>query len=71
MEDMITATALVPAMAMVIVILIIATATITTVMEILMDIKNRAMTGMTIAMDQGMVPVIGDEMIGQGDRITF
>ncbi len=70
MEDMITATALVPAMAMVIVILI-ATATITTVMEILMDIKNLAMTGMTIAMDQGMVPVIGDEMIGQGDRITF
>jgi len=70
MEDMITATALVPAMAMVIVILI-ATATITTVMEILMDIKNRAMTGMTIAMDQGMVPDIGDEIIGQGGRIPF
>jgi predicted metal-binding membrane protein len=69
MEDMITATALVTAM--VIVILIIATATITTVMEILMDIKNRAMAGMTIAMDQGMVPVIGDEIIGQGGRIPF
>jgi hypothetical protein len=68
MEDMITATALVTA---IVIIILIATAPTTTVMGILMDIKNLAMTGMTIAMDQGMVPVIGDEIIGQGGRITL
>jgi len=52
-------------MAMVIAILI-ATATITTVMDILMEIINPAVTGMTVIMDQGMDPVIGDETKGQG-----
>ena len=66
-EDMVTA----QAMDTVIIVILMAVATIITVMEILMDIKNLAMTGMTIAMDQGMVPVIGDEIIRQGGRITF
>ena len=57
------------AMAMVIVILI-ATVTITTVMGILMDINNLAVTGAAIV-DHGMDPAIGDEIKGQGGRIVF
>jgi hypothetical protein len=63
MEEDIT---MVLTMAMVIVILR-ATATITTVTGILMDINNLAVTGITVTMDQGMVPVMGDEMRGQGE----
>jgi type 1 fimbria pilin len=60
MEDMIMALA--TAMAMVIVILV-ATTTIITVMGILLDINNLAVTG-TIIVDHGVDPVIGDEIIG-------
>jgi len=66
-EDMVTA----QAMDTVIIVILMAEATIITVMGILMEIKNLAMTGMTIAMVQGMVPVISDEIIGQGGRSTF
>ena len=45
----------------VIIVILMVAATIITVIGILMDIKNLGMTGMTIAMDQGMVPVFGDE----------
>ncbi len=63
------AMAMIMAMAMVIVILI-ATATITTVMGIIMDINNLAVTGMTIV-DHGADPAVGDERIEQGGRIIF
>jgi len=53
------------AMAMVIVLLR-AMATITTVMGILMDINNLAVTGAVIV-DHGVDPAIGDEMKGQGE----
>jgi hypothetical protein len=73
MEDMAMVMGLVMvlamAMAMVIVILI-ATVTITTVMGILMDINNLAVTGAAIV-DHGMDPAIGDEIKGQGGRIVF
>jgi hypothetical protein len=71
MEDMamVMGLVMVLAMAMVIVILI-ATVTITTVMGILMDINNLAVTGAAIV-DHGMDPAIGDEIKGQGGRIVF
>jgi hypothetical protein len=61
MEDMIMALAT----AMVIVILV-ATTTIITVMGILMDINNLAVTG-TAIVDHGVEPAIGDETRGQGE----
>jgi uncharacterized membrane protein len=65
MEDMIMALAT----AMVIVIPV-ATTTIITVMGILMDINNLAVTG-TAIVDHGVEPAIGDEIKGQGGRIIF
>jgi hypothetical protein len=57
-------------MAMDIIVILIATAIITTAiiataMDILMDITTLAVTGMTVIMNQGMDPVIGDEIIGR------
>ena len=51
-------------------IMAILTAMVTTatVMNVLME---TTVTGMTIIMDQGMDPVIGDETIGQGGRMIF
>ena len=69
LENMVTAQA--TDTVIIIILIAIAAATITTVMGILMDITNLVMTGMTIAMDQAMVPVMGDEIIGQGSRIIF
>jgi hypothetical protein len=63
MEDMI--------MAMAMVILIpVATTTIITVMGILLDINNLAVTG-TAIVGHGVEPAIGDEIKGQGGRIIF
>ena len=56
-------------LAMVIVILV-ATTTIITVMGILMDINNLAVTG-TAIVDHGVEPAIGDERIEQGGRIIL
>lgn len=48
---------------------IITTAIIVTATDIPMDITTLTVTGMTVIMNQGMDPVIGDEIIGQRGRI--
>jgi len=48
---------------------IITTAIIVTAMDIPMDITTLAVTGVTVIMNQGMDPVIGDKIIGQRGRI--
>jgi hypothetical protein len=58
-------------MAMDIIIILITTAIIVTAMDIPMDITTPTVTGMTVIMNQGMDPVIGDEIIGQRGRIIY
>jgi hypothetical protein len=54
-------------MAMEIIVILIATATTITIMDIPIEITI-PVTGVTVIMDQGMDPVIGDKIIGQGVR---
>jgi hypothetical protein len=58
------------AIALNIIAILIATATITTVMGILMDINNLAVTGMIIV-DHGVDPAVGDERIGRAVGLFF
>jgi hypothetical protein len=54
-------------MAMEIIVILIATATTITIMDIPIEITI-PVTGVTVIMDQGMEPAIGDEIKGQGVR---
>jgi hypothetical protein len=58
------------AMVLTIIVILIAPATTITIMDIPIEITI-PVTGVTVIMDQGMDPVIGDKIIGQGGRIIF
>ena len=57
-------------MALAIIVILIAPATTITIMDIPIE-TTIPVTGVTVIMDQGMDPVIGDKIIGQGGRIIF
>jgi hypothetical protein len=56
-------------MALAIIVILIAPATTITIMDILINIP--IVTGIAAIAVQGLVPVIGDKIIGQGGRIIF
>jgi hypothetical protein len=58
------------AMVLAITVILIAPATTITIIDIPIEITI-PVTGVTVIMDQGMDPVIGDKIIGQGGRIIF
>jgi hypothetical protein len=58
------------AMVLAIIVILIAPATTITIMDIPIE-TTIPVTGVTVIMDQGMDPVIGDKIIGQGGRIIF
>lgn len=58
------------AMVLAIIVILIAPATTITIMDIPIEITI-PVTGVTVIMDQGLDPVIGDKIIGQGGRIIF
>jgi hypothetical protein len=58
------------AMVLAIIVILIAPATTITIIDIPIEITI-PVTGVTVIMDQGMDPVIGDKIIGQGGRIIF
>ena len=58
------------AMVLAIIVILIAPATTITIIDIPIEITI-PVTGVTVIMDQGMDPVIGDKIRGQGGRIIF
>jgi hypothetical protein len=58
------------AMVLAIIVILIAPATTITIMDIPIEITI-PVTGVTVIMDQGLDPVIGDKIIGQGGRKIF